>query len=127
MTSTTGARHIGHFPPTWTSSLAHFEHVHMCPHLYSNESMLPSQHIQQMPFLTLSQLEASFGKLSSITPCEPAERLRAAETSCLIDRCISSCISMQASSILCILFILCCILAMSILKSLMTSHSMPKR
>ena len=28
-----GAQHIGHFPRASTNSLAHFEHVHMCPHL----------------------------------------------------------------------------------------------
>lgn len=32
-TSTIGARHKGHLPPLRTNSLAHFEHVHMCPHL----------------------------------------------------------------------------------------------
>ncbi|RHN75375.1 hypothetical protein MtrunA17_Chr2g0320501 [Medicago truncatula] len=59
-------------------------------------------------------------------PDEPVERLRAAETSCLIERCNSSCISIQASSILCILFILCCSLTMSILKSLILSHTSAK-
>lgn len=32
-TSTIGARHKGHLPPPRINSLAHFEHVHMCPHL----------------------------------------------------------------------------------------------
>jgi hypothetical protein len=32
-TSTIGARHNGHLPPPRINSLAHFEHVHMCPHL----------------------------------------------------------------------------------------------
>lgn len=56
-------------------------------------------------------------------PGEPTERLRAAETSCFIDLCNSSCMSMQASSILCMLFILCCSLAKSILRSFTISHS----
>lgn len=33
ITSTIGARHNGHFPPPRTNSFAHFEQVHMCPHL----------------------------------------------------------------------------------------------
>lgn len=57
------------------------------------------------------------------TPGESEERFRAAETSCCIDRCSSSCMSMQASSIPCMLFILCWSLAMSILRSFMMSHS----
>jgi len=32
-TSTIGARHKGHLPPPRINSLAHFEQVHMCPHL----------------------------------------------------------------------------------------------
>jgi hypothetical protein len=32
-TSTIGARQSGHLPPVRTSSFAHFEQVHMCPHL----------------------------------------------------------------------------------------------
>jgi hypothetical protein len=32
-TSTIGARQSGHLPPVCTSSFAHFEQVHMCPHL----------------------------------------------------------------------------------------------
>lgn len=38
MTSTIGARHNGHLPPPRTNSLAHFEQVHMWPHL-KKESM----------------------------------------------------------------------------------------
>lgn len=33
MTSTIGARHSGHLPTPWSNSLAHFEQVHICPHL----------------------------------------------------------------------------------------------
>ena len=36
ITSIMGARHSGHFPPPRTNSFAHFEHVHMCPHLIVN-------------------------------------------------------------------------------------------
>lgn len=39
ITSTIGARHNGHFPPPRTNSFAHFEQVHMCPHLYKRESI----------------------------------------------------------------------------------------
>lgn len=35
ITSTIGARHNGHLPPPRTNSFAHFEQVHMCPHLQS--------------------------------------------------------------------------------------------
>lgn len=34
ITSTIGARQSGHFPPPRTNSFAHFEQVHMCPHLH---------------------------------------------------------------------------------------------
>jgi hypothetical protein len=40
-------------------------------------------------------------------PFSPADLFRAAETSCLTERCNSSCISMQASNILCMWLIPC--------------------
>ena len=33
ITSIIGARQSGHFPTPWSNSLAHFEQVHICPHL----------------------------------------------------------------------------------------------
>lgn len=100
--------------------------------LYTNK-LHPRQYLKRVIFWPKkNQGKWSEHKLWEIAstsmhaPAEPAERFRAAETSCLIDLCSSSCMSMQASSILCMLFILCCSLAMSILKSLMMSQSCTK-
>lgn len=56
-------------------------------------------------------------------PGSPADRFRAADTSCLTERCNSSCISMQASNILCMWFMPCWSFAISALRSLIISHS----
>ena len=62
----------------------------------------------------------------NIQPSAPANRFKAADTSCLTERCNSSCMSMHASSILCMLLIPCRSLPMSVLKSLIASHSCKK-
>lgn len=61
-----------------------------------------------------------------ISPDEAEDRFNAAETSCLMERCNSSCMSIQAANVLCMSFILCWSLAMSTLKSLIVSHSCTK-
>lgn len=51
-TSTMGARQSGHLPPLRTSSFAHFEQVHMCPHLPSSperfKALQITHHIHQL-------------------------------------------------------------------------------
>lgn len=48
ITSTIGARHNGHLPPPRTNSFAHFEQVHMCPHLQRAFNFLfPQKGIEQ--------------------------------------------------------------------------------
>uniref|UniRef100_A0A0E0NN18 Uncharacterized protein n=1 Tax=Oryza rufipogon TaxID=4529 RepID=A0A0E0NN18_ORYRU len=62
-TSAIGARHSGHLPPLRISSFAHFEQVHMCPHL----SPSPNGFYK---YIRQKRLEISNIKVSDMFSCE---------------------------------------------------------
>uniref|UniRef100_A0A0D3FC94 Uncharacterized protein n=1 Tax=Oryza barthii TaxID=65489 RepID=A0A0D3FC94_9ORYZ len=62
-TSAIGARHSGHLPPLRISSFAHFEQVHMCPHL-------PPSPNGFYKYIRQKRLEISNIKVSDMFSCE---------------------------------------------------------